>query len=123
MKIFAISPRTLSLLDTEFHGKIGGALAEVARIQCEPELRAERFRTSPNEPSTWTIIVTGDGAERRFDANRSMVATAIAAHLLVADFAAEVRADLASRVHAQDTLDDLGDKVLWSREPGDGGLS
>ena len=106
MKVFRISGRNLRLLDHEFAGAIGNALAEVTRSRCDPELKVERLRLSPNRPSTWTIVVEGDGIERRFDTDHSAVATAIAAHIYARDFADELRNDLAGRVQEQDMLSD-----------------
>jgi len=91
-------------LDAEFKGTLSDALAEVTRSRCEPERRAERFRLAAGEPSQWTILVTGERAARRFDANRSLVAVAIATHLCAGDLAEEFRSDLASSVHDQDSL-------------------
>lgn len=123
MKLFAISTRTLKVLDSEFGGKIGDALAQVTRNRCEPELRGVRARLTPGEPSRWSIIVSGDGAERKFDANHSMIATATAAFLLVADLTAEIRADLASGIHDDDVFSTLDDHIPWPRRPGDGSVS
>ncbi len=115
MKVFRICGRNLSLLDNEFGGKISNALVEVARSRHEPELRVERTRPDPNQPSTWALVVTGDGIERRFHTDHSVVATAIAAHIYARDFADELHTDLASRVHDQDELSALSDKLPWPR--------
>ena len=123
MKVFAISSRILALLDEQFDGQIGNALAGVTRSGSEPELRGKRGR-GPRDELYWSIIVSGDGTERQFSAAHSPLITAIAAYLLVVDFTAEVRADLATTVRDQNVLDSLGDNVPWPRQTGnDGGPS
>lgn len=96
MKVFRISTHHLRLLDGEFASAISKALADIARSQNEPEIRTERLRPDPSQPSTWMLVVTGDGIERRFSAKDSMIATAFAVSIYASDFADDLRADLKS---------------------------
>ncbi len=120
MKIFRISARELRLLDHEFAGTLCNALTEVAHSGHEPEIRVERTRPDPHRPSTWTLIVSGDGIERRFPTETSVIATAIAVLIHASDFADDLRADVRSRTHDSTVQASLDDCFPWLRRKSQG---
>ena len=115
MRVFAISSRNLALLDAELGGRLSAALVEVARSGFDPEIRITRSRPDPDKPSSWTLIACGDGVERQFPADHSLVAVAICARLYLIDFSAELKADLACRGQAQELIDDVDAHLPWQR--------
>ena len=117
MKIFAISAANLQLLDAEFDGQIGDALALVAHAGNDPELRTERYRPDPSRPSSWTLIVAGDRIERRFPADESVVAITIAVHVYLADITDEIKSDVAAKIQDIELLSSFDDHLPWSRRP------
>jgi hypothetical protein len=111
------------LLDHEFSGQIGDVLADIARSGGEPMLHAERVRPDKSKPSSWILALSGDGTIRRFEANGSIIAIAIASHVWLSDAIDDLTFDVSQRFADLNSLDGLDGHLPWPRQPSNRGPS
>ena len=106
MRVFALKPDHLRILDTALHGRLADALAEVAREGGDPVLCVERVRSADGNPSPWYLHVLGGSQPRRFEITDVRVLGVIA-HVYLVDHIEDLKNDLRLRVTGSQTDEQL----------------
>lgn len=116
MRVFSLQRDQLALLDSSLQGRLSDALTTVAREGGDPTLTAERFRPPDGSPSSWFLLVTGNGQSRRF-AITDLRVLGVVAHVHLVDYVEDLKSDLRLRVTGDQANEQLAFDFSqeWSR--------
>jgi len=124
MRVFALMPDHLRILDTALHGRLADALADIAREGGDPVLGVERIKSWNGAPSSWYLLVLGGSRTHRFEIT-APAALGVTAQIHLKDHVAELAAELTARAKRDEAADQLELEFQrpWSRPPGSGSPS